>query len=65
MNPLILQLGLKLVPAILDMVKKHQASTGALPTQDELIAQFHANIAHYVQEGEDWLATHPDTPDEP
>jgi hypothetical protein len=62
MNPLILQLGLKLVPAILDMVKKHHASTGALPTDAELIAQFHANIAQYVHEGEDWLAAHPDQP---
>lgn len=62
MNPLILQLGLKLVPAILDMVQRHHAATGALPNEAELIAQFHANISKYVKEGDDWLAAHPGQP---
>lgn len=48
-----------MAPIVLDMVAKHHASTGSMPTEEELLKQFNANINEALSEGDEWLRKHP------
>lgn len=48
-----------LVPAIASIFRSHQAATGDLPTDDQVLATLKANIDAVIAEGAAWKASHP------
>jgi hypothetical protein len=46
-------------PIVKDIVAKHLAVTGAMPTDAEVTAAFNQNIDTYLAEGAAWRAAHP------
>lgn len=46
-------------PIVKKIITDHQATTGALPTDDEIKATFTKNIDAYLAEGAAWTASHP------
>lgn len=46
-------------PIVRDIIAKHQAATGQLPTDAEIQATFTKNIDEYLAEGAAWSSAHP------
>jgi hypothetical protein len=46
-------------PIVTKIITDHQARTGRLPTNEEMLAEFEANSDAILAEGAAWLATHP------
>lgn len=58
--PLVGQLIGIFAPIVSDIIKKHQAANnGTTPTDDEIKAEFLANVDLYLGEGSAWRAAHP------
>lgn len=47
-------------PMVRDIIAKHQAQTGELPTDEQMLATFQANADRILSEGAAWKASHPD-----
>lgn len=59
MEQLFVQLFTVFGPIVADVIRRHQAQHGQLPTDEEMLAAFKANVDKYIAEGEDWLRKHP------
>lgn len=60
MANLVLQLFGIFAPLITSLIQKYQdAHDGKMPTDDELKAEFEANIDGYLAEIDEWKASHP------
>lgn len=46
-------------PIIRDIIAKHHAATGQLPTDAEIQAALSENISAYLAEGAAWSSAHP------
>jgi hypothetical protein len=63
---LVVQLASVFVPIVQKIIADHQAANdGAMPTDEEIIAKFEADIDQYLAEGAAWNVTHPDPDAEP
>lgn len=51
-----------IVPEILDYVRKRQAATGQIPTNEEVQANFLKEVMGGMEKGTAYLETHPPTP---
>jgi DNA-directed RNA polymerase specialized sigma subunit len=49
------------VPEVSGIIRRHRAQTGADPTDAEIIAKLQLDATKYIDEGEAWLAAHPDS----
>ncbi len=64
MNPgLIVQLATAFVPIVTEIIRRHQAAhPGELPTDEQILAAFTANIDRILADGAAWTAKHPKDP---
>lgn len=59
MEQLIAQLLALFTPIIADIIRKHRERTGQDPTDEQIKAEFFANVDTYLGEGSAWKAAHP------
>lgn len=60
MGPLIVQLFGIFAPIAAQMIQRYQTThPGEIPTTEQLLAEFNANIDTYLAEGAAWTAAHP------
>lgn len=56
----LINLAAALVPGVMRIVRAHQAATGALPTDEQVVAQLRDTIARSVAVDDAWLTQHPE-----
>lgn len=49
-----------LVPEIVGIIRRHHASTGEVPTEEEIKAQMNVKADALIAQADAWLAAHPD-----
>lgn len=62
MGNVIIQLFGIFAPIVAEIIEKRRQETGETPTNEEIKAEFEANVDKYLAEGADWLTKHPKPP---